>query len=826
MFMKKRNNSQSLGLIAISVLSLGVLSGCNFTKILEQENTFIDVPTGDIVEEVDTIEVSELRKNIKKYNLAEQKKSFVQVFSENNHKMFIYATPIEINQAITSINLTRTVLETGDVNNVGITTLYKSFEGSGNNVYYYDSVNNELTTDSELSSDDFYFVVYTIDISNFSNNLQIDLKINNNESLPWTIYSSGAGSLKEVEFKNASGMKIGSNFTTNHVCKPDSGAYIVDWMNGDNVWDFNNSVSSDMTLISRAIQVKRPMVYNCIFDGTAAYCRENHGDTGRNVYNPEKSGLALNAANRGGILLNKDYPLSGAFEITVEFGMSAWDQGYIGYFPYLTEHKAGIILKQANNVNEFINQTDATKMIGLLYNNKDNKICEYVNGAFSENHDLTDSASIFDLHSSFVADVSNPNAKLPMLKVKITRDSSNNLKAIWYKKLANDLDYSLLTNFVFETNFSGDLLIGLTQYNVSSVADKDRIYFINPAIAGIEHTTKVKKYCFADPGVYQEHGEIYLSPTSTHTLNNYRVSNPIYKTTNFVDGNYVGSFGGDGYTEVAHSANGKWGANFFGCSVWGPQIIKKEGIYYSFYTMGGGARGSALGYATASSIDGIWTDQGPMLYNSHNKGDTIGLVPNGTVTSCKSQDYNGDLIDSYVVEENGQWYMFYGSFAGIYRRTLTFNGTTVTVGDTATLVVGNTTYNLNQIEGTAVRKINGYWYLFGSSGRMGSDDENPSSITNPYHIVAYKGGTSITDSFSSESTTVVSSRTTGSDRIYAVGGCDFAEINGELYMVYHGRSLNAFNSGIKYRTLLVDKIICDSNGPHVEGCVPQGATGF
>ena len=104
--------------------------------------------------------------------------------------------------------------------------------------------------------------------------------------------------------------------------------------------------------------------------------------------------------------------------------------------------------------------------------------------------------------------------------------------------------------------------------------------------------------------------------------------------------------------------------------------------------------------------------------------------------------------------------------------------------------------------------------------------QDPSKIDKPYCVVAYKGGTSITDSFSSTKIDVVHSRTTGSDRIYAVGGCDFAEINGELYMVYHGRSLNAFNSGIYYRTLLVDKIICDSNGPHVQDCVPQGTTGF
>jgi arabinan endo-1,5-alpha-L-arabinosidase len=127
--------------------------------------------------------------------------------------------------------------------------------------------------------------------------------------------------------------------------------------------------------------------------------------------------------------------------------------------------------------------------------------------------------------------------------------------------------------------------------------------------------------------------------------------------------------------------------------LWAPDIHYFNGSYYLYYTasatnLPGG--GSAIGVATSLSPTGPWTDSGTPV---------VGPEPQGF------WDY-----DPAVVSNNGQLYIFYGSYyGGVRARTLSPDGLTSNPASQQQITIPN------RYEGTYLVHHGSYWYLFGSA---------------------------------------------------------------------------------------------------------------
>lgn len=128
-----------------------------------------------------------------------------------------------------------------------------------------------------------------------------------------------------------------------------------------------------------------------------------------------------------------------------------------------------------------------------------------------------------------------------------------------------------------------------------------------------------------------------------------------------------------------------------GGSVWAPDVNFIDGRFVMYYSLAiWGQPNPGIGIAVSDSPTGPWKDLGK-LFDS----DMIGVR---------------NSIDPCYVEEDGQKYLFWGSFNGVYGIELSDDGMSVKDGAEKKQVAG-TIY-----EGTYIHKHDGYWYLFGSMG--------------------------------------------------------------------------------------------------------------
>lgn len=129
-------------------------------------------------------------------------------------------------------------------------------------------------------------------------------------------------------------------------------------------------------------------------------------------------------------------------------------------------------------------------------------------------------------------------------------------------------------------------------------------------------------------------------------------------------------------------------------SIWAPEIAYIKGKYVLFYSLAkwGNHWVSTIGYAVSDSPAGPFTAKGK-VFDSHDVN-----VENS--------------IDQFFYEENGKYYMLWGSFFGIYILELDI---------TDDVQITPKLETKQQIAGTAYEGINlwkrdGYYYLFGSIG--------------------------------------------------------------------------------------------------------------
>jgi len=138
--------------------------------------------------------------------------------------------------------------------------------------------------------------------------------------------------------------------------------------------------------------------------------------------------------------------------------------------------------------------------------------------------------------------------------------------------------------------------------------------------------------------------------------------------------------------------------------LWAPEIDFFDGLYYLYYTVPDvadsvsgepGCHGdSAIGVATSESPLGPWEDQGPVVEPRRN-----GPGCNFFWT-----------FDPEVVEDNGQKYIFFGSYyGGIAARELSADGLQSDPGSQVQITIPN------RYEGAEVVYRDGYWYLFVSA---------------------------------------------------------------------------------------------------------------
>src|SRR6266540_4643101 len=152
------------------------------------------------------------------------------------------------------------------------------------------------------------------------------------------------------------------------------------------------------------------------------------------------------------------------------------------------------------------------------------------------------------------------------------------------------------------------------------------------------------------------------------------------------------------YKGDVFSARPSWVASNAG--LWAPEIRFLNGQYYLYYTasntsLPGG--GSAIGVATSSSPLGPWVDSG-----------TPAVEPHGA--DCCGPDSRRWVFDPEVVEDDGQLYIFYGSyFGGISARKLSADGLHSDPASQTLIAIAN------RYEGTELVKYGGYWYLFASA---------------------------------------------------------------------------------------------------------------
>lgn len=163
---------------------------------------------------------------------------------------------------------------------------------------------------------------------------------------------------------------------------------------------------------------------------------------------------------------------------------------------------------------------------------------------------------------------------------------------------------------------------------------------------------------------------------------------PMLRSADLVNWEYMGD---------AFSTRPGWVADDAG--LWAPEIQFFNDQYYLYYAaswtdLPGG--GSAIGVATSHSPLGPWVDSGAPVVEPH-------------APDCCPGDRRW-VFDPEVVEDDGQLYIFYGSyFGGISARELSADGLHSDPSTQVPITIAN------RYEGAEVEFHDGYWYLFVSA---------------------------------------------------------------------------------------------------------------
>lgn len=246
-------------------------------------------------------------------------------------------------------------------------------------------------------------------------------------------------------------------------------------------------------------------------------------------------------------------------------------------------------------------------------------------------------------------------------------------------------------------------------------------------------------------------------------------------------------------------------------SLWAPDLVYIGGQWVCYYSLSGWDSPVGIGYATADSIEGPYTDQGKFVTL-----DEIGI---------------GNCIDPFVfIDDDGKVYMGAGSFMGIALWELTEDGLACLNGveyakENKVWIGGreSTYWDGTEYEGGYIFKKDGYYYFMGSAGTCCSGASSTYTVyvgrsTDIYGPYEDADGNDMAES--GGGTTYGNLVIEGKSEVYGPGhNSVIVDDYGQYWIYYH-----AYTSVDNYATrhLMMDRLYFDEDGyPYVEGQVPS-----
>lgn len=293
-----------------------------------------------------------------------------------------------------------------------------------------------------------------------------------------------------------------------------------------------------------------------------------------------------------------------------------------------------------------------------------------------------------------------------------------------------------------------------------------------------EYSNPVLSISTPDPTIVQSSdGTFYLY--ATEDIRNV----PIYKSTNLVDWQFVGT----AFTDMSRPTFESGGG------IWAPEANYINGKYVLHYSMSvwGGEWTCGIGVAVSDSPEGPFIDKGKLF-----RSNEIGVK---------------NSIDPCYIEDGGKKYLFWGSFRGIYAIELTDDGLSVKPDAEKWQIAGS------MFEAVYIHKKDNYYYMFASIGSCCEGLESTyqlvvgrsKSVLGPY---LNKHGKGMMDS---NYTLVIDSN----KRFVGNGHCSkiLQDSNNNDWMLLHGVDVN----NPQGRVLLLNQIKWDAKGwPYIEGTSP------
>ena len=350
------------------------------------------------------------------------------------------------------------------------------------------------------------------------------------------------------------------------------------------------------------------------------------------------------------------------------------------------------------------------------------------------------------------------------------------------------------------------LAAGSTQIDVGTIQAANSVTYTNPLPINVPGDGMVES-C-ADPSIIRsqtaENGNWYMYCT-TDPLNdedkngsnfNFHLI-PMLESPDLVNWTYKGD---------AFAAKPEWVADDAG--LWAPEIKFFNGKYYLYYAASGTdlpGGGSAIGVATSSSPLGPWVDSG-----------TPAVEPHGA--DCCGPNSRRWVYDPDVVQENGQLYIFYGSyFGGISARKLSADGLHSDPASQVLITIAN------RYEGAEVVKHAGYWYLFASATNCCNGP------LTAYSVFAGRSKNILGPYVDKDGQSLLAGRVGGTPVISMNGNrwvgtghnSVFQDMKGQFWTVYHAVDRNepyfADAVGFTKRPVLLDPLDWVNDWPTVRG---------
>ena len=252
-----------------------------------------------------------------------------------------------------------------------------------------------------------------------------------------------------------------------------------------------------------------------------------------------------------------------------------------------------------------------------------------------------------------------------------------------------------------------------------------------------------------------------------------------------------------------------WGT--MGANVWAPDVVQIGDTFVMYYALSvWGDPDPGIGVATASHPLGPWTDHGKLFTSTE-----IGV--------------NNSIDPAVFRAQDGNVYMIWGSFRGLYGVQLTDDGLGLEGGldyarENKTLVAGLDTsqaFNLATYEAPYIVYKDGYYYMFVSSGSCCEGQDST------YHVRVGRSENPLGPYLDDQGRDM---RGENRGALVVEAGDDFVGVGhnaviqddaGNWYILYHGYDTQEYEmyGNTNRRSLLVDRLDWSGDFPHTEGYV-------